>query len=543
MPNGYRLLHMACDDSGLLILCGCNANNEVKNYCEYHREVVCDSCIPLKHKKCKLSSIEQKCSSYSSSVFDELLSRTKSLKDKYERRKLESGGFEQKLKDIKEACQKEIKIFRQELDTFLDNLEQDIITDLDKYEREEHCRIEERTSILTTTSQTLDLEYTLLKDAKKNGRKEIMFASDVQMKRVLRGYEGMLSEIEEDYIKPSLFFERNWRLSELENDVKALGTLKATLSCGNQSDQMKATPGVYNQVAEMEVVNHNVQVPFVAGIRRSDKVLLGGTIQQCSQAYVRSSDDVIVPRISGCVVMPTGDLVLCDRNNHKIKVFDCGFVPKGSVALPNPWDVSVININIVIVSSPENKQLHYVQLFPKMKPGRIIKLDVKCWGVEVSGDEIFVTCYDAGDDGEVRILDRLGKIKTRLDVSVSISSLLRFPDYITVNRASEKIYIADSSTSTITCMTVDGQIIYQCLADDMKGPRGLYCDQGDNLLVCGEVSNSVHKITADGMKYSTLLTSSEGLCQPVSITYRDSDGTIVVGCYADDSVFLYKLGE
>ena len=79
-------------------------------------------------------------------------------------------------------------------------------------------------------------------------------------------------------------------------------------------------------------------------------------------------------------------------------------------------------------------------------------------------------------------------------------------------------------------MKVDGSIVYHYKDTDLKGPRGLYCDDGDNIMVCGFNSNNIHVITSDGKKYGTLLSSQDGLKIPVSVAYRKSDDTLVVTC-------------
>ena len=95
--------------------------------------------------------------------------------------------------------------------------------------------------------------------------------------------------------------------------------------------------------------------------------------------------------ISDCTVIPTGHIVLCDRNiNRIINLFDNSRVITGCLELPSPWTVSVIDSSNVIVSLPNAQQLQKEQMFPKMKAVSTIKLDKKCWGVAVYVDEIYV---------------------------------------------------------------------------------------------------------------------------------------------------------
>lgn len=505
--------------SGLQIFCNCNTNQEVQYYCGDHQEVVCSPCKTFKHHKCNMTSIQQRSTDYKSSTCASVLSKIKSLRDKYNLLKQQSTGNVSEMKRLKEGCKKDIKIFRKELDTFLNKLEQDMLTELDNYERQEQHRIDEYISTLTTALQLLDLDYKLLEDAKKDGRKEIMFASDVQVTKNFQGYESRLSDLKEDYIKPRISFERNKKLTDLHSDVKALGHLTAQTRTGSQTT-------------------------LNTGSRSDRKVLLGRTVQSQGHVNVRTRDDENTPGIYGCAVMPNEYMVLCDFNNKRLKLLDNSGVLIKRLTLPcSPWDISVVDSKNVVVTLPDRKQLQYVQVFPQMKAGRTIKLDNKCWGIFVSGDEIYISCHKSRGDGEIRVLDRNGNLKKHLGVRQDGSFIFKRPSYIAVNKTSGKVFVSDWDTRTITCMTVDGRIIYQYRDEDMEHPRGLYCDSEDNILVCGFLTRNLQMITAGGKKYSTLLTSDDGLQYPQSITYRQNDDTLAIGCSARDSVLLFKLAD
>ena len=269
-------------------------------------------------------------------------------------------------------------------------------------------------------------------------------------------------------------------------------------------------------------------------------VLLGRKAQSRSRVNVKARDDEVTPYITGCTVMANGDAVLCDNSNEKIKLLNSSGVITGNMELSSePWDVSVLDPSSVIVTLPYNKQLQMIQVYPQLKPGRVIQLDKKdtmdCWGVEVGKGELYVTCRNiTGEgEGEIRVLSLDGKVKRRLGVNQYGSFMFTSPYYITVNSSGEKIFVSDYTKHTVTCMSVDGRVIYTYTDDSMRDPRGLLCDSEDNILVCGTDSNTVQVLTADGKRYCTLLTASDGVKDPCSIAYRDSDNTLLLGCYSD----------
>ena len=311
-------------------------------------------------------------------------------------------------------------------------------------------------------------------------------------------------------------------------------------------------------VATNEVVEHGSDS---SGKVRNEKrgasnqheriVMLGRRVRSKQEVNVRMSDFEENPWITGCAVMPNDYVVLCDNNNKKIKLLDPSLALSDSLLnLPDkPCDVSVVDDNNVIVTLPVKQQLQYVQIFPSMKKGRVLQIDRPCRGLVVVGDNIFVSCHNNPGDGEVRVLDKQGNIKRRLGVTntwlVPLKKptfLFSMPLYITVNRAGDKVFVSDYDNHTVTCMTVDGSIIYTYKDKDLRCPTGLYCDDNDNILVCDGDSYNIQMIDAGGHKAGTVVTE-DGLMVPSSIAFKKSDNTLIVGCWNQNNIFVCNLSD
>ena len=310
--------------------------------------------------------------------------------------------------------------------------------------------------------------------------------------------------------------------------------------CGTCKDNHRKFAGTKNHT----IVPVNKGVTTVSGklghmnISSDDAatktILLGRKVQSRSRVSVKAGADMH-PQISGHTVMTNGDVVLCDYNNDKIKLLNSSGFIAGIKLSSGLGDVSFLDPSSVIVTIRYMKQLQVVQVYPQLKPGRVIQLDKECWGVKVVKGELYVLCRTDNDEqNEIRVLGLDGKVKRRLGVNQDGSFMFKWPMYITVNSSGEKIFVSDINTDTVTCMSVDGRIIYTYKDDSMRRPTGLLCDSEDNILVCGGRSNNVQVLTADGKKHCTLLTASDGLNDPCSIAYRDSDNTLLVGCDDND---------
>ena len=493
------------------VYCSCNQNREVVLYCEDHDDVICDSCATIKHRRCKTFSIQNKSRSYTMKKIELIINKTKALRMKIEQLQQERNEDRTNLSRMKDTCRKEITTFRTELNDFLDHLERDIIQDLEKHEKKQKQLIDDQIKSLTTALQMIDSDYKLLEEAKYDNKTETMFSSDIKISKNLSEYETVLDDLQNNFERSDVYFQRNSKLVELQQTIDSLGSIK-----------------------EKDSVSYK---------DTSSKVVLGIKVQSSSQPNVRLDDDKGVPCITGCCFMPSGDLVLCDCANSKLKLLDRTFKVKDSFSVnAKPWSLSVIDNSDVIVTIPATKQLQYVQLVPHMKAGRVIKLDKKCWDVAVVGNEIYVSCHNGPGEGEVRVLALSGNLKRKLGVNKDGSYQFQGPNYLTVSTTGKKIFVSDFSTSLISCMTADGNIIYQYKDDDLRHPRALFVDAGDNIFVCGWSSHNVQVITADGRKYGALISADDGLRDPYSIAFRESDNTLVVGC-CNQNVFCYKLSQ
>ena len=497
--------------SGSAPYCSCNKNQQVEFYCEDHQKVICNSCKMVKHRNCKTADVQEKSAGYTTAQVNSILAKITSLIHEFDTMQKQRKSDRKELKSLTEECKKKIKGFRASIDAILDNLEKTVMDEVDEYDEEQSRQIAQHITVLTTGLQMLDADKKQLEDAKTNQNKVKMFTIEIQVSKNLKEYEAMLAEMENDVSELTLTFEGSKKLADLQSEIISLGSLKRT-----DRSQGSSHKG------------------------RNKKVLLGKQATLQNQVRVRSSDDNNKPRISGCTFMPSGHAVLCDTSNANVKLLDKALVLREHLKLcSRPWDASVVDDNNAIFTLPDTKQLQFIQVFPLLKTGRTIKLDKKCYGIAVFGDEIYTTqCNDSGQ-GEVHVLDLNGNRKRKVQTNVKLYS----PDHITVSRSGKKIFVSDghADTATVTCMTTDGNLVYQYKHKELIYPYGMYVDAEDNILVCDYIFTTVQMITADGKKYGTLLSSNDGIDRPYSIAYRETDDTLLVGCLNQDHVSSYKL--
>ena len=269
-------------------------------------------------------------------------------------------------------------------------------------------------------------------------------------------------------------------------------------------------------------------------IRHVNIIWLDKRIRSISKVNIRVPDDSRVPDISGCCVMSDGQAVLCDHINDQIKLLDSSNKLIANLKLPaQPADISVLNDTEVIITIPAKRQLLIVSVTSQLRITRTIQLDKKCEGVDVSGGEIYLTCEES-EQGEIRILDMSCNERRRISLSrVMGTYMIKTPLYIAVSAFSGKIFIADLETDTLTCLTSDGQLVYQYKEQRLGCPGGILVDSADNVLLCYDGSHTIVVITTDGRKHGTLLSDKECIKWPGALAYRARDNTVMVGCDSD----------
>ena len=250
-----------------------------------------------------------------------------------------------------------------------------------------------------------------------------------------------------------------------------------------------------------------------------------------NQVNIKVQSDSNNAIISGSAFLPSGQLILCDWDNKKLKLLDENLQMKESIDVPGqPWDVAPVNQHQVIVTFPYRQYLQFIQVTPSLALGHTVDIGMKCWGVTVSRESIYISFFESGET-KIGIYDLTGKKKRIIGPYNGKDGkvLINMPLYIAVSN-DEKIFVSGgSSTPTVYCLESNGNILYTVSNPLFKYCMGISVDENKNLLVCDLLSHKVFLITKDGKEVRELLTEKDGILYPYTISFRRSDGTLVVG--------------
>ena len=489
------------------VLCSC-MKHEVSIYCKEHCSLVCVNCRTLHHRRCKTSDIDEEILSFNvdntKTTIDNFNALNKNISTLQESR-------EHDLRTLSlgaENCRDRVKQFREELIAQLDSMEAKSLSDISILETQEQEPIVQQVNICKSAMNRLDDDNRNLQLAIERADTRSIFMCNIQLSYAVTSLTTITEEITKEVYQPHISFECNPAISFAGN--QSLGMVKCNTSRIPQQkgfDEMSVTAG--------------------------------------NKINVKLQSDAKDAFISGSTFLSSGELILCDWYNKKLKLLDKNLQMKESIDVPaEPWDVAPVNQHQVIVTFPYSKYSRFIQVTPSLALGHKVDLGMQCWGVAVSRESIYLSFNDSGEC-KIGIYDLTGKQKLMIGPHSYKDGKLMFkkPLYIDVLN-DEKIFVSDvddkSNTSTVYCLESNGNVLYSISNPSFKLCRGISVDENENLLLCDIESHKVFLITRDGKEVREFLTEKDGLYRPFTTSFRRSDGTLVVGCGNDILVFTLK---
>ena len=475
------------------VLCSC-LKNEVSVYCKEHCSLICVNCGYIHHRRCHTSDIGDVSKDFDVDSTEETIDNMNELNETItslaESRQDDLNNLTLEVKD----CRDRAKQFREKLSIQLESMEAKTLSEIDILETQERKTITQQLDTCKAARNSLDTDRRNLILAKERNDRQRIFVYNIQLSQSVKSLTTITEEITKEVHQPHISFECNPAITIVGD--QDLGTVKRHTTRTSQQkgfDEMSVT--ARNQV--------NVKVP----------------------------SDARDAGITGSAFLPSGELILCDQNNKKLKLLDENLQMKESIDVPErPWDIAVVNQHQVIVTFPRQRYLQFIQVRPSLALGHTVDLGMQCWGVTVSRESIYISFSESGG-GKIGIYDLTGKKKRIIDPYNGKDGkvLIKSPFYIAVSN-DEKIYVSGvSSTATVYCLESSGNVLYTVSNPLFKECRGISVDENENLLVCDWGSHKVFLITKDGKEVREFLTEKDGLSYPWTISFRRSDGTLVVG--------------
>ena len=490
------------------VLCSC-MQNKVSVYCKEHCSLVCVNCNALHHRRCKTSDIADESNDFDVDSTEETIGILNELNETItalqESREKDLNILSLEAKD----CQDRAKQFREELSRNLERMEAKTLLDINVFKTQETKTITQQIDTCKAAQNSLDTYSRKLQLAKEQHDKQGILMYNIQLSQAVKSFTTITEEITKEVYQPHISFECNQAINIAAD--QDLGTVRCNTSRIPQQkgfDEMSVTTG--------------------------------------NKINVKLQSDAEDAWISGSTFLSSGELILCDRNNNKLKLLDKNLQMKENMDLPgSPRDIAPVNQHQVIVTFPHKKYLQFIQVTPSLALGHKVDLGMECRGVAVSRESIYISLADSGEC-KIGISDLTGKQKLMIGPYNCSDGTLLFkqPLYIDVLN-DEKIFVSDidekSNTSTVYCLESNGNVMYSVSDTSFKLCPGISVDENENLLLCDWKSHKVFLITKDGKEVREFLTKKDGLYQPYTTSFRHSDATLVVTCRDRNDILVFTL--
>ena len=531
------------------VMCSC-MKNEVSIYCKEHCSLVCVDCVALHHRRCHTSDIGDISKDFDVDSTEENINNWNELNETItslaERREDDLNNLTLEAKD----CRDRAKQFGEELRIKLESMEAKTLSEIDILETQETKTITQQLDTCKAARNSLDMDRRNLILAKERNDRQSIFVYNIQLSQTMKSLTTITEEITKEVYQPHISFECNPTIT-IAGD-QDLGTVKCHTSRIPQQmgkRELVFLPSLSSQCLErvlwlfLAVSWVCLQFVFVVLPNHTHILFLNEmSVTSHNWVNIKVQSDAYNAYISGSAFLPSKELILCDHINKKLKLLDENLEMKESIDVPEyPWDVAPVNQHQVIVTFPVQQYLQFIQVTPSLALGHTVDLGMACMGVTVSRENIYIL-FSVSGEGKIGVYDVTGKKKRIIDQynGKDGNVLIKYPWYIAVSN-DEKIFLSGGLfTPTVYCLESSGNVLYTVSNPLFKDCSGISVDENKNLLVCDWKSHKVFLITKDGKEVREFLTEKDGVYHPYTVSFRRSDGTLVVGG-SHNSILVFTL--
>ena len=250
---------------------------------------------------------------------------------------------------------------------------------------------------------------------------------------------------------------------------------------------------------------------------------------------VKTSFDRYDCNITGCDLLSSGNLVLCDKENNSLKVIE----RKKRIIISfnfdsSPWDLTVTKEQEIAVSLPYEKKIELFTLFStdiSRARKRSLKVDDICMGLDYFTDHLIVS-YPF----KLEIISLRDNVEVKGIVNITASSRpVEFdpgPWYLAVSQVHKQVYVSCRNSNEVLRIPINGERVYRRVKGDINYPAGLCVVNASELLLCDWDSHKIELIglgSRSGKK--VILDEQDRLKHPQALCYCSKQRKLFVSSY------------
>ncbi|XP_053383611.1 E3 ubiquitin-protein ligase TRIM56-like [Mercenaria mercenaria] len=444
----------------------------VDMYCADHDTVGCHVCFTICHKPCRdIHYIPEYVETTKQTE------NTRKINDEMDKAISEMDNLmKKKQKDIKDNRKtkatflQEIKAFRKEINEALDRLEHASVAEVEGNCGKQDQEFREELKNIQNTIDKLTTCKAEIVSSQRNPSQQF-----VNMKIS----ENIISDIKKaglpstDKPKGSLSFERNSKILHFLQNHESLA---------------------------------KKPVPMKRGLHE---------VQRKQSYNVKLNDDVSTCNIWSSCVLDSGDILLADCRNKKIKLFDCETYKVRNSVKMSAAPRSVCNISRAEAAvSLSNKTVQFLSTKNELVPTRSLKFDHDCRGIAVMDGQLVIS----ENDNKAYFYTMNGSRLNIIQKDTTGNYIFTHIREIFVSDDGKMIHVVDSDRGMVT-VDRDGNVIWRYSGQELKSAWGVCTDGNCNVFVSGESSKNVVQLGPDGKLLGEVVTKAHGLECPQTVCF------------------------
>lgn len=501
----------------------CNVHSgKYEFFCPAHDDLCCVQCLHDKHKDCdQLFPLSAVIHNVKTSAFmNDIESTVDELRKNFNLLIAECDESMEALTATMHKCRKEIKELRQTIDDHIKKIEKQILDELT-------CKFNQCLSVKEKLMEDLEKAAVRVKQTSNDLINMKNHASELQVFLGLRDIESFIKEdkcfiehlLQTDTLKHSeCKFDISPAIFYITSDLTLLGKLS-----------IEEKPIILS----LEVLKKKE----AQAIRSPGYVMHQYSIKTHWQIHITGGKNA--QRLTGCTMLPSGDIAIADKNNDRLLICDPhGYLKKEIAVIGSPVDVAYESQNQVAISLANKAKIKFVNTETGTTCHKL-SIPSTSYGISTSigydphhsDYKIVARIKDFG----FLITDRAGKKSKVVENQGDAILYVSYKD--------EKLYFTKWDTNKVICCDLSGNIIWEFMNDILQKPCGISLADDGNMFVAGFESSNIVMISEDGKHSRELVTELDSLNNPAAIHFNSELNQLVVVNLNDGICNVFEINR
>ncbi|XP_046577696.1 E3 ubiquitin-protein ligase Midline-1-like [Haliotis rubra] len=485
------------------VMCQEHKHKKIQYLCKDCNRPLCQSCCVVYHRKCEsvVTISSQVARMKSELVLRRNILQTKCLgkSKRVERHKLKIN----EIQDDKATLKEQIQLYADRIIEHIRQTEKMLLDELDETTDEHLIQVHADVKLDEIEMQMYRQHCEFIDQA-------LVSECDVDLHRAYQAWESGAVEMEDI------------------RDTEAADTRRI--------DDIMFTPDIDN-------VQHILDVLQLGKI---DVTYRDGPSLQCSPMLFETVDAAVegdestpgMPGITTLYIDGIQTIVVTDYINKCVKSVHKRNDQPCQSKLPlddSPFGLTQLKEKQVMVALPGSHKILTVEVTPDLFLQSTITTSKAYAGLSV----LSPASLAAGTWDCVDILDMAGHVLRSVTTYIN-ETLFAYPAYMCVNNKGN-ILVCDSGKKSVTCLTSEGDVvwIYAPTGDKaLRKPTGIVTTKTGGILFVDKIAETIIQLNDTGEYIKDVLTSDDGISQPVSLCI-DNHGALFVTGGGEIKTFIF----